>query len=1044
MTGSLLVFLLLTAPQAAPDEPLDAKTAPAVLEQHDRAWAAGEVQAAEAALARVVAWQVQAYGQDPLRLAGARVNLGVHLRNRHHLEPAQELLEEAMALSEEHLGPTHPDVARAVRELAIVRELRGDYLAARALYERALSVHEAAPEPSPLHIAMLDDDLGILLIRLGEYAEARTHLERALAVWEASLPPDDPRLVNALNNQGALLYEMRDLAAARAVVERLLALREASLPADDPMLAAARQNLATILFALGEFSEALALHELALDAYERSLGPHSQEVAQELNNLAVTLEALGRLEEALVMHRRALEVYESLYGAEHPEVARSLASQARALLQLERYAESRPLYERALAMQERLLGSDHTEVARTLQSIAITVQHLEGGDAALRLYERARAIHEERDGGPMAADLANLEFNVSAIHWDAGRLQPARAALERSLAILEARSPEHPLVLEVLRRLTLLALDEDRPDLAWAHARDLASRQRRLRRILAGLTEDESFDFLAGLRGQLAAILSAADAAGEPEAAYDAVLEVKGRVARLTLQTRDSLRAALDEDTAALSDALAGVQARLASLALATPDRQDSGHAERQATLRDERVRLERALRRRADLDDGHAPLTARDVAAALPPRSALVDLLVESRREPGRLIDGRFCKGGWSELVARAWIVRADREQPTVVVLGPAAPLREAIDAFLRELRSQMTVRGVSPLRPESGERDPGSLLFGLVGSQLTAHLDGIDTVFVSPEGDFGRLPFETLRGADGRYLIEDRAFVYFSDASVLVERAAAPAPLGGILLALGAPDYDHGGATDRRDGAAAPVPLERAAAIWPPLPGTGREVRAIAAIHEHAMPTGERRMLMGSDAGEESLRRGLRGASIVHLATHGYFGVLGGEAGSPTQVRSDVPDVAPRSARADPDVLSGLVLAGADAARDPGEAPHDGYLTAGEVAVLDLDHADLVVLSACETGLGTPQAGEGLLGLRRAFHLAGADTVVSSLWSVPDESTARLMEAFYQRLLVDGLPRHAALRATQLELLARNRAEEESALPGTWGAFVLSGEWR
>ena len=143
-------------------------------------------------------------------------------------------------------------------------------------------------------------------------------------------------------------------------------------------------------------------------------------------------------------------------------------------------------------------------------------------------------------------------------------------------------------------------------------------------------------------------------------------------------------------------------------------------------------------------------------------------------------------------------------------------------------------------------------------------------------------------------------------------------------------------------------------------------------------------------------------------------------------------------------PGLLSGLVLAGAN--RPPGEEDHrdDGYLTASEVTLLDLSGVDLVVLSACETGLGRPQSGEGLLGLRRAFHMAGADTVVSSLWSVEDESTSELMQGFYRNLLVAGMGRQEALRAAKLEMLDRNRREHGEALPSTWGAFVLSGEWR
>jgi CHAT domain-containing protein len=120
------------------------------------------------------------------------------------------------------------------------------------------------------------------------------------------------------------------------------------------------------------------------------------------------------------------------------------------------------------------------------------------------------------------------------------------------------------------------------------------------------------------------------------------------------------------------------------------------------------------------------------------------------------------------------------------------------------------------------------------------------------------------------------------------------------------------------------------------------------------------------------------------------------------------------------------------------------DGLLTAEEVSWLDLSGVELVVLSACETGLGRAQSGEGLIGLRRAFRTAGAKTVISSLWSVQDESTARLMESFYRNLWDAGMDRIEALRQAQLSMLRRHREQHGDPLPATWGAFVLSGEWR
>ena len=142
-------------------------------------------------------------------------------------------------------------------------------------------------------------------------------------------------------------------------------------------------------------------------------------------------------------------------------------------------------------------------------------------------------------------------------------------------------------------------------------------------------------------------------------------------------------------------------------------------------------------------------------------------------------------------------------------------------------------------------------------------------------------------------------------------------------------------------------------------------------------------------------------------------------------------------------PEVLSGLVFAGANLEREEGCL--DGYLTAADVDWMDLSGVELVTLSACETGLGRSESGEGMSGFRTTLLRAGAKTVVSSLWQVPDGSTERLMSRFYENLLRHKMGKLESLREAQLWMLRENRRTNDGdGLPYTWGAFVLSGDWR
>jgi CHAT domain-containing protein len=194
------------------------------------------------------------------------------------------------------------------------------------------------------------------------------------------------------------------------------------------------------------------------------------------------------------------------------------------------------------------------------------------------------------------------------------------------------------------------------------------------------------------------------------------------------------------------------------------------------------------------------------------------------------------------------------------------------------------------------------------------------------------------------------------------------------------------------------------------------------------------------------ESKLKDIHSPCILHLATHGFFlrnqpydlneaqrglGAVGWKASTEISRLSGV-------LLENPLLRSGIVLAGANTWLKRGSLPEeaeDGILTAEDVSGLDLLTTDLVVLSACDTGRGEVRTGEGVFGLRRAFVLAGAKTLVMSLWSVPDEQTQELMENFYRRIL-SGQPRIEALREAQLTMKAKYH------YPYCWGAFICQGD--
>jgi CHAT domain-containing protein len=231
------------------------------------------------------------------------------------------------------------------------------------------------------------------------------------------------------------------------------------------------------------------------------------------------------------------------------------------------------------------------------------------------------------------------------------------------------------------------------------------------------------------------------------------------------------------------------------------------------------------------------------------------------------------------------------------------------------------------------------------------------------------------------------------------------------------------------------------------PRLPGTAHEAEAIRPAIEKwfgAAPT----LFLEEKASEASLRA-LKRPRVLTIATHGYFLPVQevehkGKLALQTEgQRSAALFDQEGRALENPLLRCGLLLAGCNKRAEAKPSEDDGVLTGLEIVGMNLQGCELVVLSACETGLGDVRNGEGVAGLRQAFQLAGAQRVLASLWQVADRETALWMSEFYAAL-AKGQSQPAAFRHAQLQRLAARRAEFGAAHPFFWGGFALTGQGR
>ncbi len=518
-------------------------------------------------------------------------------------------------------------------------------------------------------------------------------------------------------------------------------------------------------------------------------------------------------------------------------------------------------------------------------------------------------------------------------------------------------------------------------------------------------------------------------------------------------------------------EAYVAAGARLANLTVQGADeRFPEKYLERLQTARRDKEAAERALAEQSATfraAETRSQAGLEDVAGALPNDSALVSFVRYPRRHPGPRV------GSSPPLESYAvFVVRAGHPTPALLDLGSA----DEIDDLIANVRMRVAQTASSPLgaagQSEAAYRRAGEELRRRVWDPVEPHLRSAETVFIVPDGALNLVNFAALPTGDSAYLIETGRRLHFLSAERDLLTAGETA--GNGLLAVGEPAFDDKDlfATLRGPDAEPPQPPLKFASArtfrgqrstcgdfrsldFAPLPSSGLEVEDVVSAWSGARAepghrlrgpdrTAEAQVLGGAAATELAVKLASPGRDVLHLATHGFF--LGEGCRSAVDARRDSLDQPPVAALVgeNPLLLSGLALAGANHRGAAGTDEEDGILTAEEIAAIDLSGVEWAVLSACDTGLGEIRAGEGVLGLRRAFQVAGAHTVIMSLWPVEDEASREWMRALYANRLTEGMSTVDAVHAANLEQLRERRAAGLSTHPFYWAGFVAAGDWR
>lgn len=993
---------------------------------------------AEAMYRRLLAIVEKARGPEHPDVAGEINNLAGLYDRKGDYDKSEPLYRRSLAILEKSPG-SEQNLAYTLSSLAWVYLLKNDYNKAEPLFQRALAIAEKKFGLEHPFVALYLDGLARLYDRKREFDRAEPLYQRALTIREKANGPEHPDVARSLSNLAYIYQERGDYKQAELLYQRALTMREKILGPKHPDVAASLNNLAWMYDKQGDYGKVEPLFQRALAIREEALGPEHLDVALSLINLAGMYGARGDYARAESLYQRALAIREKLLGAEHTDVARTLSDLAWLYFEKRDYDKAEPLNRRALNIAEKTLGSTHPDLASILNQLALLYKGQGNFDKAEPLYQRALKIVEKAYGSDSPYITQTLH-NLALLYIAKGEYAKAEPLMQRSLAIDEKESG--PMDAGLAESLTSMAYlyaaegDTKRAIDALTRGTEISERNIGIMLATATGTEEQKSAFMAmqAIANETygAVSLHIQLAPSDPQAARLAlttILRRKGRVLDAVSGSIQALRRHLNPEDRALLDQLAKARAQFATIALNGSAKMNPAQYQVEvAKLEEQGQRLETAISARsAQSRIELQPVTLERIQAAVPIEAALVEIV---SYQPFNL---RYKKDSsmWGPWRYAAYALRHEGA-PSWVDLGEAA----AIDSDVAKLRAALS----------NPHRSDVKLLARTLDEKVMRPVRGLlgDTrmILLAPDGALNLIPFNALVDEQNRYLVENYSITYLTSGSDLLRlQVKTESKQPPVIMAN--PLFDTGSATPKSQSAATLSENRRAMDFaqmkFSPLPGTAGEAEALKTVLPHAQ------VWTGVQATEAALK-GISGPSVLHVATHGFFlpdrkqtaltetrglklvGSGSSADGSP-QLRAVLGE--------NPLLRSGLALAGADQRQS--EDGEDGILTALEATGLDLWGTKLVVLSACETGVGDVKNGDGVYGLRRALVLAGAESQVMSLWQVSDAATRDLMVAYYQRLSV-GEGRTEALRQVQLEMIK----SKERNHPFFWASFIQSGDWR
>jgi CHAT domain-containing protein/Flp pilus assembly protein TadD len=1021
---------------------------------------------AEAYFLDLISIAEKVMGKEHPNYAALLNSMGLMYETMNNYTQAEVYLLEAKAIREKVLGKKHPDYALLMNDLGMLYERLGNYNQAETCY---LELRE---------IVYYWNDLGFTYHNQGNFDKAIESFLKAKDIYGRTVSKEDFNYALFLKNLGMLYTKLGDYAQEAAYFLEAKDLYERTVGKEHPDYDALLNNLGTAYMYLGDYTKSKSYYLETKDLYERTMGKENSDYAALLNNLGTLYQKFGDYAQSEVYFLEAKDLFERIIGKENSDYVGLLNNFGALYLDLGNYIQSEVYFLEAKAIIEKVQGKENLAYITSIDNLG-QVYLFRGNNVQAEAYLlESKAITEKVFGEDSRYYAISLN-NLGSLYQITGNYTQSEIYMLETKAILEAVvGKEHPEYATSLNNLGMLylklgnytqseinmleaktimekILGKENPEYISSlnnlsslflttknYTQAIAFKQDAyqlntgiINRNLSFLSEQQRSNYWGEKKMSFEASYTLSYVYPVPESNslnYNNALFSKSLLLRTTNALRDVIYASENLELITSFEKLGQLREEISILRRSEKGNQSIiENKEQEAEALDKYLVQSSPEFREFQAD---SQMNWQDVRESLLSNEAAIEFVAF------RIYDQQWT----NRTQYAALVLRSDADAPLWVPLCEETVLIALFD----QTAALATEAQIQNLYEKNGQT-----LYAAIWQPLEEVLEGVDTVYYAPAGQLHKISFDAIPYS-GKSTLMDKYFMNLvsSTKEIVAQYKRAEYRKPGSAVVYGGIQYNLGADVMKKEALAYAVPEIRGPmnavihedistglvrTMWLPLRGSGNEILRIQ--RELTNNNIEVSRYNGPAGNEESFKN-LSGkkTSIIHMATHGFFLDDLEEDNEDREIFMRLGGGVESGQRQFANTLlrSGLVLAGGNNAWGNRSIAgvEDGLLLADEVSRMNLVGTELVVLSACESALGRMDNSEGVFGMQRAFKLAGAQTLVMSLWAVDDQATSDLMVWFYQNWL-NGMSKQEAMKTAQRQL----RSDPRYASPYYWAAFVL-----